>query len=107
MEQALKIRVPEELKKPKYCDTYRVGYAENKILLEFGFLVKDDHSEQIEAAQVVSNLEIPPVMLQHLIMSLFLVGTEYEKEYEQDIGMGLDENFEEKKEEIQDNNMSK
>ncbi|HHY05630.1 MAG TPA: hypothetical protein GX532_01450 [Clostridia bacterium] len=86
-----KVTFAEGQEEAKHCDTYRLGYSEKDIFLDFGVLVRDEHSEKIEAAEILSRIALPIEALEQFLMALFLTGRQYEAEYKRDIGMSLDE----------------
>ena len=86
----LNITFAEGQEKAKHCNTYRLGYSETDIILDFGNLELNDSSREIEGAQVLARIALPVEALQHFLMSLFLIGRKYEEEYKRDIGMSLE-----------------
>ena len=91
----LAISMAEGQEKAKQCNTYRIGYSETEILLDFGVLAKQGDTEGFNAVEILSRIALPVEILEHLLMSLFLIGKEYEKEYSRNIGMSLAEGLEE------------
>ncbi|MDD4665485.1 MAG: hypothetical protein PHC81_02925 [Clostridia bacterium] len=87
----LAISMAEGQEKATQCNTYRIGYSETEILLDFGVLAKQGDTKGFNAVEILSRIALPVEILEHLLMSLFLIGKDYEKEYNRNIGMSLEE----------------
>ena len=74
----------EEIKR---CDTYRLGYSEEELFLDFGTLVRNEKNREIESVNIFSRIALPIDILEQLLMALFLTGRNYEAEHKRDIGL--------------------
>jgi len=85
----IKVIIPEGIEKQNYANTFKIGFTENEILLDFGTLIRKENVDEITAVEVISRIAISPQMLQELVLSLFKTGCEYQKQCKKDIGFNL------------------
>lgn len=90
MEKDYKVIIPKGLEKHKYVNTYRIGYSETEIILEFGNTLNQEADGET-IVEVASRLAIPPMILFKLIIDLFSAGRDYENEFKVDIGFGMED----------------
>lgn len=71
------------IEEPKYANTFRTSYTETEFNIDFGYQLPGE--DQIG---IVSKVAIPTKIFTKLIVTLFQTATEYEKQFDTDIGFG-------------------
>ncbi|MDL2273966.1 hypothetical protein LJC34_05450 [Oscillospiraceae bacterium OttesenSCG-928-G22] len=72
----------------KKCNTFKAGFEENAVFLDFGYSDELEKGARITQENVndISMLRFPPEMLPHLAVFLINLGIEYEVKYNKTLG---------------------
>jgi len=69
---------------PKYANTFRTSYSETEFNIDFGYQLPGE-----DKINVVSQVAIPTKIFTKFIVTLFKTATEYEKQFNIDIGLRI------------------
>ncbi len=86
MKEKQKIFIMSEDKTPKYANTYRVGFSESEIIIDFGQIAPGEDSDKEVIVNVTSRVTIPPDILASFVFALFKSGSDYEEKFGKNIG---------------------
>jgi hypothetical protein len=85
MKEKQKIFIMSEDKTPKYANTYRVGFSESEIIIDFGQIAPGEDSDKEVIVNVTSRVTIPPDILASFVFALFSPAC-YEEKFGKNIG---------------------
>jgi hypothetical protein len=80
--------VEQTVVKPVFSNMFRVAYSETEFFVDYGFTVPEEKDREDLMVNLVSKIVIPADRFSTLILSLFRAATEYEKQFNKDIGFG-------------------
>jgi len=83
------VNTPDDLKIPKYANSYSVSYTESDFLIEFGVMNKHQEENKVEI-DVVSRIIFPKDRVVSFIEALFSSVYDYQKEYKTNIGLDIE-----------------
>ncbi|MDD2443600.1 MAG: hypothetical protein PHS52_03760 [Desulfotomaculaceae bacterium] len=77
------VNEPEEIKEPRFINTYRIGFGEGSFAIDFGRITHIDSTKR--QINVVSKIILSADQMQSLILSLIKAAFDYEQKFEKEI----------------------